>query len=225
MSVAASLELPARVRGTISPAIGAIVTAADVEDAARSTIETWQDTYLGELARQHARDPDALPAIRSWNVSAEFSDFPAAQLPSAIVVAPGTAAVERRASGYEATWTLGIAVVVSAATEADTDRLAKLYAAAIRAAIVQHGSLGGIAESTQWTGERFDDVAPDPADAERTLVAAQVTFAVTVADVINPALGILEPPDPPIGRDELPDYRAASADAAMILVRPPATIS
>lgn len=223
-AVGAELEQDYRLEGPVSAVIGRIITARDVEAAMRATLELWQDTYLGELARQQGRDPHALPAIRSWNTAAEFSDFPEAQLPSAIVVAPGTASVERRATGYAAAWAVGVAVVVSAATEADTDLLAKLYAAAVRAAVVQHGSLGGLAEHTAWESERFDDVILEPPDAERTLVAAQVRFVVTVADVTDPAGGLLEPP-PGAGRDELDPVTATSAHAAIVPVRPPATIT
>lgn len=213
------------VKPTVSPVIGRVVSAHDVERAVRATIERWQDTYLGELGRQQARDADALPSIRSWNVTAAFSDFPEAQLPSAIVVAPGTASVTRRGTGYEASWAVGVAVVVSAATEADTDQLAKLYAAAVRAMIVQHGTLGGLAEATVWESERFDDVLLEPPDAERTIVAAQVAFAVTVADVVDPAAGVLDPPETDHPRDALERVDVTTARVGIVGIRPPAAIT
>lgn len=180
-----------------------IVDAGTVEDAATATLKAWSSAYLGELERQTGRDQGSLPDIRAWTApEGDFRRWPEEQLPCLVLISPGlNGSPERHEGGrYSATWGLALAVVVSASTEAATDRLAKLYAAAMRACLVQR-RLGGLAEMVTWVGE---DYTIEPADRRRTIGAARVIFDVDIGDVTTADSGPAgDPPDEP--REPLPD--------------------
>ena len=76
----------------------------------------------------------------------------------------------------------------------------KQYAAATRAILLQHGSLGGFADGVIWESEDYDQ---GPSDAERTLAVAALTFTIHVADVVNKWAGpkVPSPPDPDVPPD------------------------
>lgn len=176
---------------------GTIISADQVEAAFTETLKTWMPTYLHEVERQAGLDPDSLPGIRSWNNHNEFIKWPEDQLPAVIVVSPGTGSQPvRRDGGYATTFTLGLAIVVSARDLPSTRTLMKRYIAAARTAILQHPSLGGFARGTVWTAESYDDI---PSGDSRTLAAGQAVFEVEVANVTDPGGGPIspEPPDPP----------------------------
>lgn len=158
---------------------------------------TWMPTYIAEVERQSSLDPRSLPAIRSFTTRNEFTKWPEDQLPAVVVVSPGAAGEGIRKEGdgrYRVRWVVGVAVVASARDQATTNRLAKLYIAAARAAILQHASLGGFAEGVEWEDERYNDLPPAQ---ERTLSAAQDIFTVEVRDVLTAGSGPVDPVEDP----------------------------
>jgi hypothetical protein len=191
--------------------IGPIVSASDVERAALDTIVKWASTYLGEAEDQHNRERGSLPRPRSFTTTNSFDKWPEDQLPCVLLVCPGL--VEQpMAQGngmYRATFAVGVAVIVSARTETETEALAKLYVAAIRTLLIQQQSLGGFAAQTEWLDETYDDL---PSEDMRSLGAGQAIFAVHVDDLsrryTGPPHPTAEPPEPPYA--PLPDDPTAT---------------
>lgn len=175
---------------------GSIFTAALLEDAAIEHLKAWMPTYLAEMERQNGLDPESLPMIRSYTTLNEFDAWEEEQTPAIVVVSPGTIGEPLKEGGglYRANWALGIGCIVSARDRVSTNRVAKLYGGAIRAAIMQHESMGGVAEGAEWSSERYDDV---PSEASRTLAAAQLLFEVEVRSVLDGSAGPAEPLDDP----------------------------
>lgn len=176
---------------------GSFVTGADVESAVRSTLTLWMPAYTFEVARQKST---TLPPIRVYGQS--LATLPtgevADELPAVIVVAPGLNGdpVERGDGAVDATWAVGVGVVVSAQTSDMAQTLAKLYGAAIRGLLVQKGSLGGFATGTSWTDE---ETTPYGYDTVKAVAQCILMFEVQVPAVVNRFGGpAVPPPDPTV---------------------------
>jgi hypothetical protein len=176
--------------------IGAVVTGRDVELAALALLQRWAGTYLAEMERQSGRVPGSLPRPRAWATAADFETWPEDQVPRVLLVSPGLLEPPKAAGQgtYRVTWSLGLGVVVSAATMDETMVLAKLYTAALRAALVQHPSLEGFAAGVDWLDENYDDL---PSIDTRSLGAGQAIFGIHVDDVSRRWNGPVTPSDPP----------------------------
>jgi len=126
-----------------------------VEDAVQGTLKAWLPSGLERVARENDMPPGSLPAPRSWPVASEFDLRPEEQLPAVFIVSTGASAGRREPTGWRATWGCEVAVVVSARDERSARRLAGLYLAAIRAALLWHDGLGGIADDIRWGAENL----------------------------------------------------------------------
>jgi hypothetical protein len=179
-----------------SSAIGPIVSGRDVELAVLTFLKRWSGTYIAECERQRGRPPGSLPRIRGWTVASEFEKWPEDQLPCVLLVSPGLAEAPTPDGGgfFRAKFTLGLAVIVSTATANDTADLAKLYCAAMRAAILQHQSLEGFARGIEWLDENYDDL---PSVDTRSLGAGQAIFAVEIDGFARRWNGPTTPGEPP----------------------------
>jgi hypothetical protein len=187
--------------------IGPIVSARDVEAAALATLKKWSSTYLGEAEDQHGRDRGALPRLRSYTTTNSFDKWPEDQLPCALLVCPGLAEPPKAEGNghYRAVFAVGLAVIVSARTEVETEALAKLYVAALRTCLIQQPSLGGFAAGLDWLDESYDDL---PSEDLRSLGAGQAIFAVHVNDLSrrysgppHPTADVPVPPYAPVNDD------------------------
>jgi hypothetical protein len=182
----------------MSDLFGPIVTGHDVEEAVRDHLKEWSVTYLAEMERLTGRDPETLPKVRSWTIEPDepATKWPEDQFPAVVVVSPGLVEqpyVEGDGTVY-ATWTIGLAALTSARTEQATRELAKVYAAHLRAIMLQRPSIGGFASDTHWLDEDYNIL---PTDTRRSLAAGYLVFNVTAAQVLNVYGGPTEPPDEP----------------------------
>lgn len=175
---------------------GVIKSGSALEETAIAFLKDRLPEYLAEIERQTGRPQEQLPMIRSWTTRNEFVKWPEEQLPAMVVVSPGTNGVPKKAGDgkVRATYALGLAVVCSAKDGEATSKLARDYAAAIRACVEQHPDLGGVAEGSLWTGERFDDI---PQEQDRNLSSGQVGFMVEVRDVVDASQGLTDKPEDP----------------------------
>lgn len=172
-------------------AFGAIKTGTDLRRAALATLQLWMPTYIAEIARQAGLVPPGIPglaAIASWQVVANFDELPDSNLPCLMVTSPGVAGKPvRHGSGLtDVIWGLDVYVVISGQDWGDTADKVGYYAAAARAALAQHGSLGGLAEWTRWEGESYGRI---PQRQSRTLGGALVMFHSCVRSVLNTHAG------------------------------------
>lgn len=185
---------------------GRIVTGEDVVQHVMASVKTWGLAYLAEVASQAGMERCVLPTFRSITTANDVANFPENQLPACIVTAPEVPTEpSRRGDGtYEATWLVGVAALCSARDQPSTDRLVRLYTAALRALFIQNPSLAlfgadgekgePFAEQLQWIGETYDQVSTDK---RRSLAAGIVYIDVTVADVISSKAGPGKPPIDP----------------------------
>lgn len=192
-----------------------IFHGGEVERAALATLRKWLPTYLAEIERQTDRVAGSLPLVRSWTTVNEFSAWPEDQLPCVLLVSTGLASEPAKdgAGTYRASWALGVAVVVSAAKAAQTMELARIYTAAIRAVLLQHPSLGGVATVIDWIDERYDDL---PSDAERSLAAGQGIYRVGIDGVTTTKAGPGGEPRP----DRFDPYDPTVAETVTVTVQP-----
>lgn len=178
---------------------GPLVSLGVARRAVRDTLVTWQATYLAEAARRAGLAPDALPLVRSWVVAVSDEEIwnDEAALPVGIVVAPGlTEEPLRKGRGlYDVTAGVAVGVIVSARNREETLTLAEQYAMAFNAALVQHPSLGGVADSLDWLGMRLDDLTPN--EAARTIQGVTLQYAVTLSNVVGSVGGPTVVPDDP----------------------------
>lgn len=164
--------------------IGTLRHVGMIEDAVIERLREWSSTYLGEVEDQQGIERNFLARLRAVEPISEAARFPEDQLPAAFVVCPGTSE-EPQADGagyYEATYSVGVMVVVSAVTERDTRRMAQMYGAAIRGCLLQRRTLGGLLRTLHWTGESLDDL---PVEGRRTHQASIQVFDAVLAEVVS----------------------------------------
>jgi len=186
---------------TPSPSIfGPIVDGDDVEQWCLETLATWSSTYLAEKERQKGLQAGQLQRIRSWVTTASFDKWPEDQLPAGLLVSVGLSELPLKdgSGSYRARWQMGLGIVVSARTELETHRLARLYIAAHRALLIQRPSLGGRAAGVVWQDEDYTQL---PFDDERSLGAGLANFTVEVEDVTSWGMGP-NTPDLPLSPDD-----------------------
>lgn len=164
-----------------------------------ATLDKWYPTYLKEMELQLGQPMGMIPEPRSYSTRNNYESFPEDQLPMCIVVSPGLSGRPLREGDgmYRAPWRVGVGVVVSANDYQTTRELGLLYAAATRAIIVQHASLGGFAAHTSWDDESYDD-EPIP-EADRSVMSVYNLFTVEVEDVVTAYAGPDAPDDYPPG--------------------------
>ena len=173
-----------------------IFAAHSLELAVMQTLRDWMPTYLREIELQQSLPEGQIPPPKTYTTRNEFTTFPEDQMPICVVISPGLSGEpytegNGTISGW---WSLGIGVLASAATEEDTNFLSKVYAAAVRAIMVQQSSLGGMCSSIEWVDESYDDIPTDV--QERTIRAAQWIGRALIDNVVNRSAGPEVPPDP-----------------------------
>jgi hypothetical protein len=176
---------------------GRIVTGADVEDWVFAVLQKWSCTYMAEIERQHGLTAGTLPAVRAWVPAQDYNKWPEDQVPGVMVISTGTA--ERPTKDgqghYRARYAINVAVLVSAATQPQTHRLADLYLEAHKLALVQHQSLEGHADGVDWV---FTDLGKIPYDDLRSLGGGEARFVVDVTDVATVDAGPATPDEPQV---------------------------
>ena len=177
---------------------GTIITPSQVEVWVEDFAKKWFVEYLAEVERQLGLDPQTYPDLRSYVRANDFDHWPEDQLPSLMVMNMGLADEPiKRNGGWDAKWMIGAAIIVSGYDRNATRDLMNNYGAAFRAMILQTRSLEREeVRGVDWVDER---PAPLPDDAERTLGAQQMFFAVEVEKVVDARGGTPEPeprPDP-----------------------------
>jgi hypothetical protein len=165
----------------------AIKIADTLEEAVRDTLMAWFKTYLREFELQASLTRDVLPEPRTITIANDLDQQAANQLPAVVIVSPGLSPRNRpkqEGDGSFRVWlAVGIGVFASGASRQDTAKLIRYYTAIIRTIILQHQSLGGVADGCEWFDESYDD-AFNFSD-EETVGAGQVVFEFEVAGVVN----------------------------------------
>lgn len=199
--------------------IGAIIDCDTVEKAMQATLADYLPTYLGELERLKGYTAGQIARPAGVITASEFAKWPEDQLPLIMVVSPGLEGSPVRSSGagaYDAQWSVTVAAVVADVDELETRRLMSSYAAAIRAAVVQHKALrsslhpNGFAQFAEWRDESYSDI---PFGDTRALDSCRVVFTVGVENVVTQAAGPRLPlPDPSVDPGPWPPVTEVDVD-------------
>lgn len=177
-----------------------ILPAQAVEQALVEHCREWLPSYIAEVCRQAGLGASFLSVPETYFTFPEFDKWPEQHLPCVIVTTPGATGFDYGGDGsVGATFTAGVGIVAKAPKKELTNRNCKLYAAALRASIIQNINLGGRVGSVELLTERYDELDSSSA---RTLGAGVLTMNVRVENVADmyggpeaPPVDPLEPPD------------------------------
>jgi hypothetical protein len=177
---------------------GVTTNAFRIEEAALATLKAWLPAHCAHQERANDLDPGTLPVPQEFPTASELDLQAHQRLPAVIVVSPGSVGTpEQLTNGtYRAQYRLEVAVATAGRTEHEVRRDAALYIAAVRGALVQNSTLGGVVEKTTWIGQDDHAVAGTPVGREQRAIYA-TAFAITVRDLVNRDAGPVEPPADP----------------------------
>jgi hypothetical protein len=184
-----------------------IFDASVLEEAVIETLRAWYPTYIQEMEHQRGWTRGRIQSPRTYGTRNEFNTFQDEAMPVVIVVSPGLAD-PARADGdgrYVGWWSLGVGIVARANDEENTNRIAKVYAAAARAILLHKQGLDGswAFGGVEWVDENFADIPT--VEREKTIKSAQVIFRVWVDELVTknagPAYPVAPDPDTQPGTD------------------------
>lgn len=162
------------------------------------TMQKWFLTYLRECEDQAGLQVGNIPEPLKYTNRNKYDATIGEQLPRCAVVCPGTIGIPLKSGNgqYRAAWRVGIGVAMSAETEEEADIQTKIYAAVVRAVMLQkQGEYGS--NNTEWLEEAYDDLPL--AGQLKQYKACAVWFSVDVEDVVTKKKGPLTPNDAPYG--------------------------
>lgn len=167
--------------------IGELFSPHLLEEAVLSALQRRLPLYMKEAANQYGLE---LPSIASWGLVDEDEDrTPEQGLPALIVIAGGIGKggepEENSDAWYRAKWALQVDVIVDHPQMVMARKIAQIYGAVIRGALMQERSLNKDGMRIDWTGE----LNPYRGEKSRTEAASNNFFLVTVEEVVNWRLG------------------------------------
>ena len=181
--------------------IGKLFSPHLLEEAALAALQRRLPLYMKAVQAQYGLE---LPELASWGlIDEDESRWPEQGLPALIVIAGGIGKggepEENSDAWYRAKWGLEVTVIVEHPEMVMARKIAQIYGAVIRGALVQERSLGKDGFRIDWTGE----LNPYRDEKSRTEAASNNFFLVTVEEVVNWRLGPKgdELPDEPPGSD------------------------
>jgi hypothetical protein len=126
-----------------------------------------------------------LRPVDAWHHVPTLDALSSAEYPAGAIESPGLAAqpVQTSATTWDATWVVVVGVYDRGFDHDDTASRVRRWAAAVRATVLAHRDLGGLARTVTWTGEAYAQ-RPDRRDA-RGLGGCAVTFTVTVPNAVE----------------------------------------
>lgn len=188
---------------------GPSIDSSDVERAVQSHLEAWMPTQIAEILR--VKDPletrwthTSIPAIRSYRVShlATPQKWPEDQLPTIVIGSFGEVRAPRlEEEGRVVAWySATVLCIAQGRDEEDSKELSRLYAGAVREAIMQHRDLSGFSNGVTMGPESNSPVTKG-VEAERSLHGCARPYVVEVENVLDldegPNLPLPDPFDPP----------------------------
>lgn len=188
---------------------GPIFHRGQLDHAVLNTLRTWAPAYLAAIAAQEhtALGSRPLPPIKSWAAVGRADEAPELEPPYVLVTSAGTSQdPEMDGDGIYAGWfavAFTIEVEVNSPEQARANYVVGLYVAALRAALVQQGSLGGIASALRWVRESYEELGVSEPD-QTARAAAGAAFLVRVDELVTAGAGPLTPPDPGVPPGDWP---------------------
>lgn len=178
-----------------------LVTAHDVCSAAEAILTEHLPGWAAAAE---------LKPVTTWQQVPTVQAISSAPVPAGAITSPGlTEPPTKHRDRHEATWRIVAAVYDRGSDYTDTARRIRTWAALIRAVLVQHPRLGGLALRLDWVGEEYELV---PEQGARTLGGCAVAVDVVVADVV--------PSTAPPGLGGPPPAPTVTATRSTVTVRP-----
>ena len=161
-------------------------------------LREWFPTYLREIERQLGLPVGKLVQPRAYTNRNEFETIPGDTMPLCVVMSPGLVdePYTRERGKFTARWAVGVGVAIAAQTETQANHLSRIYAAAVRAIMLQHQDMNGLAIRIDWLDENYADLPAIEAQLQQYR-AAGVYFAVEVEDITDKFGGPSEPDEDP----------------------------
>lgn len=188
----------------MSEIFGTIIDGSTIEQAVLTALKAWVPTYIVEIERQRGMTPvGRLIAPREWRIVNEL-DAPTGpkQFPAVWLVSAGLdGEPDEFEDTFSASWLVSVAVIVSAKDQEHTVRLARLYTAAIRAALTHKPPVTAGISRVRWVDEAYDR---GPLVLENTTAYGTLVFRVTADDVLARTGGPADPLPSPLP-DPVPD--------------------
>ena len=162
---------------------GQLYGANSIQQALYNTLEEWLPSYVRAINRKLGGDILQMPG--KYSRKPEHRPLPAKlDVQMLVVVDEVLGEPERYNDAYRAHWKTQVSVFIFGTKDwAETEALASAYGAAVRGAIGQHPSLGGFAETTVWSGERYLE-GEHSSNRQAGLVI--VDFEVTIPSMMDP---------------------------------------
>lgn len=184
--------------------------------------------YLADVERQLGLTPKSLgmpPGPSSYRSEVDFETFQAEWLPLIGVDAQPTGRVERHEGGEYGQWYLVQACAIAADDDEDQARIyADAYAIALAAAVVQNGSLGGIADRTVLTtAPNVEYVNPDVRQVSRATVQLQTYVQPVLVEYAGKPVSW--PADPYAVPEDWPEIETVTTTETMVEELPGETMS
>lgn len=201
---------------SIDEILGAAVSGGDVVRALQTTLRDYTPGYLTRLGVRYDKAPGQLARVAWWRAAGQLIHDGDEPLPMCATVTPGLAKrpVDDGEGIYLACWDVRAALVVATGgPQTDTLDVATIYGLAVRLAATQHGDLGGLATSTTWVGETYDDLNPAD-DATRSI--AVVRFEIDVDGALDTTAGPTTPDPLGAGPDDLDPYPPPVIDQLLV---------
>ncbi len=170
---------------TVSVPFGPVITAGDIRGGLKTVLTASLPSVITAVCNQKSISPSLVPPPAAWGGPTDPSALPAGtSVPLGVISAPGTTRdpVKRGNGDYELQWDAGVGLISSHPDSETGQRLSEIYGAAIRACILQNGSLGGVADSVRWVDESNEETAWN---SGQSVWAATVIFAVTCVAVVD----------------------------------------
>jgi len=158
-------------------AYGPLYGGHSVQEAFYNTLQTWLPSYIAEINRQIGAT--VLYEPYEYRHRPEFRTMPRGVSAAILVDVPNTIGIPQiHGNTTRANWRVEVMVYVYGTKDwQETQAMTSAYAAAVRAAIIQHRGLGGFAQTTNWEGEQYLE---GEHTSGRTTGVAHLRFSVTV---------------------------------------------
>lgn len=182
-----------------------IIGADDVRAAYKAHLVAWTPAYLAEVARQAGIAPADQPRFESFEIRSDNVLDNFAQLPALSVQCDEIEPIGSHADGsIDVRANVIVRVYAGATTHEESTQLVARMAKAVRAAVLQHRTIGGLALTTVWVSEVYAEPRPDER-AEAFAGGAAIIFDSTVCDVTDHTAGPRTPPADPLATpDDVP---------------------
>lgn len=171
-----------------------VLDASDVRRALLATIQLWSPQYIAEIASVKGL---TMAQFGSWEAQydnrALAPDLTVACWTTCTTTDPKRPPHRQGDGTYSAVWIADANLQLYGQDWQQATDLIAAYTAAVRALVLQHGSLGGFASNTRWLGEASKEIEHQ---RTRTVQVAVITFAVTVEGAVNTLVGPKVPTDP-----------------------------